>query len=77
MKENQPSNVEGALVVQRVPLRAGGKGVALLVRQDLFIELSDGPWPGVILLPPEARRLADLLMLVAEEVESETGHRDG
>lgn len=70
VNENQPINVKGAIVVQRVPLQQGAEGVALLVRQDLFVELSDGPWPGVILFPPEARKLADLLRLVAAEVES-------
>ena len=71
MKEpNKPSKAEDALVVQEVPLQDGGYGVGLLVRQDLFVVLSDGPWPGAILSPAEARRLADLLRIVAEAVEA-------
>jgi hypothetical protein len=77
VKENQRSNVKGAVVVQKVPLQAGSEGIALLVRQDLFVELFDGPWPGVILLPTEARKLADLLELVAAEVESGAERPDG
>lgn len=77
MKGNEPRPVEGALVVQIVPLNQGGHAIALLVRQDLFVELSDGPWPGVILLPADARKLADLLRIAAEDLEAGLGHRDG
>jgi hypothetical protein len=69
--------VEGAVVIQLVPLEAGGFGVGLVIRQDLMVELSDGPWPGVILLAADARRLADLLRIAAEDLEAREGRRDG
>jgi len=76
MAKNEPRPVKGAVVVQLVPLDAGGVGIGLLLRQDLFVELYDGPWPGVILLPAEARRLADQLRTAAEDVERQGGHQD-
>jgi len=76
MAKNEPRPVEGAVVVQLIPLDAGGIGVGLLLRQDLIVELYDGPWPGVIMHPAEARRLADLLRIAAEDVEQQGGHQD-
>jgi hypothetical protein len=73
---NEARSFEGALVIQLVPLEAGWHGIALLVRQDLMVELADGPWPGVILLAADARRLADLLRIAAEDLEAAGGHPD-
>jgi hypothetical protein len=73
---NETRDVQGAVVVQVVPLDAGGHGIALLIRQDLFVVLSDGPWPGVILAPADARKLADLLKIASEDLESQAGHPD-
>jgi len=67
---NEARPVEGAVQIQLVALDAGGFGAALLIRKDLFVELSDGPWPGVILLPADARHLAGLLRIAAEDVEA-------
>ena len=74
---NEPRPAQGAVEVREVELDAGGFGVALLLRKDLFVELYDGPWPGVILLPADARRLADLLRIAAEDVEARGGPLGG
>jgi hypothetical protein len=67
---NEARPIEGAVTIQLVPLDSGGFGAALLLRQDVIVELSDGPWPGIILLPADARRLADLLRIAADDLEA-------
>jgi hypothetical protein len=74
---NEPRPIQGAITLQLIPLDAGGFAVALLLRHDCIVELYDGPWPGAILLPAEARRLADLLRIAAEDVEARGGRQDG
>jgi hypothetical protein len=71
---NEPRPIEGAVGVRLVPLNlgdpAGDFAIALLLRRDMIVELFDRPWPGVVMLPADARRLADLLRIAAEDVEA-------
>ena len=66
-----------ALVLGRVPLEQGGEAILLCVRDDAFVELADGPHPGVTILAPEARRLAETILRLVEEMESGRPPADG
>lgn len=62
------------MTLQIVPLKAGGYGIALLLRPDSFINTYDGtpegnPRPGITMLPAEARLVAQRLLDLADRVE--------
>lgn len=68
--------MKDALTLQLVDT-AAGRAIALLLRHDAIVEMYDGPWPGVAMLPAEARNLAELLLRLAEDAARANARTEG
>ena len=50
----------------------GEPAVVIMLPPSAFIETSRGPVPGMALLPPQARELAYALLIIAEQIASQS-----